>query len=245
VVDLAGATGASLERGLGLSAYEAGMLARRGGWRLHGAFDESSAERERERLLGEGLVIETVSEAAARVRPVMAFGGERGETRVWLRTDEGDVTLAGEDLLLVVRGPIAREYQPTDRRRRLGAGSPEGGYRVHLHRRFQPRPVEIDPGNFEFAFTPTGSSRLEIEAWLSALGDDVPQDDTFRQIPPALGVAEPEPRTALSAVGELGKTGPTVHGKSGEMVILDNVAQFRFYSGWRAAIARRRSTAGR
>jgi len=241
VIDLAGAVGSALERGLSLSAYEAAMLARRGGWRLHGVCDEASAPLERARLLDEGLVVETVPEAAVRVRPVMAVGGEREATRLWLRTHDGELTLAGEDLLLVVRGPTAREYQPTDRRRRIGAASPEEGYRVHLHRRFQPRPVEIDPANFEFGFAPSGSARLEVEAWLSALGDDVPQDDAFRQMPPALGVAEPEPRTALSAVGRLGSGGRTVHGKSGEMVVLDNVAQFRFYSGWRAAVARRRS----
>jgi len=241
VIDLAAAKGETLARALPLSTYEAEMLARRGGWRLHGVFDELAAQKERDRLVGEGLTVETVPEAEARVRPVLALGGEREGSRLWLRTDEEDLTLAGEDLLLVVRGPIAREYQSTDRRRRIGAASPEEGYRLHLHRRFQPRPVEIDPGNFEFGFAPTGSVRLEIEEWLSALGDDVPQDDAFRQMPPALGVSEPEPRTALSAVSRLGSKAPTVHGQSGELVVLDNVAQFRFYSAWRATIARRRS----
>jgi hypothetical protein len=96
----------------------------------------------------------------------------------------------------------------------VDVASPEEGFRVHFHRYSDPRPVEIDAANFEFGFTVTGSTRLEIDAWVEALAPDVPCDDGFRLLPP---------------------------GGEGESVVLDNAAQFLFYSAWRAALQRRRA----
>jgi hypothetical protein len=63
-------------------------------------------------------------------------------------------------------------------------------------------------------------------------------DGGFRRVPPALGPAEPEPRGAVAAAGTLGFASRP-QGKQEGPVVLDNVAQFRFYSGWRAAVQRR------
>jgi hypothetical protein len=233
---------ARLVRALGLAPYEAGLLARRGGFHLHRVLAPPLAEAEAQRLHAEGLKVETVTEAETRPPPLRALGGERGHRTLTLRTEEGPVTLRRGDLLMVVRGPIARQYQPVYRRRRVDTSSLGEGYRVHLHRHADRRPVEIDAANFEFGFAVTGSTRLALEAWLEEIAAGVAEDDAFRRLPPAFGVAEPEPRGPLAAARALGRGGRGEgSGAEGESVVLDNLGQFRFYSAWRAALERRRA----
>jgi hypothetical protein len=241
VLDLETATTEVLAEALDLSSYEAGLLGRRGGYHLHRALAEEPARVESERLRAAGLTVELLPEAEARIRPLRAVGGECGWGFLDLRTEEEPVTLRRQDLLIIVQGPIAREYQPVFRRRKVDIASLEEGYRVHFHRRSDPRPVEIDGANFEFGTTVTGSTRLELEAWVEAVSKGVPRDDGFRRTPPAFGVAEPEPRGPLAAAAALGRAsrGRNTEGE-GESVVLDNAAQFAFYSGWRAALERRR-----
>jgi hypothetical protein len=242
VLDLDAATTVELGAALELSAYEADLLARRGGFLLHRILRPEAAETERERLAAAGLRVEVVPESETRVPPCRAVGGERGQGSLTFRTDEGAITLRGEDLLLVVRGPIARQYQPSYRGRRVETASLDEGFRVHLHRLANPRPVEIDSSNFEFGASASGSSRLQLEYWLDEIGEGVPLDNEFRRLPPALGVAEPEPTQGpLAAASALGRARRRDSRREGESVVLDNAAQFRFYSAWRAALERRRS----
>jgi hypothetical protein len=242
VLDLAAAAAVDLAAALELSPYEADLLARRGGFLLHRILLPEAAEAERGHLSNAGLSVEVVPEAETRVRPCRAVGGERREGALIFRTDEGAITVRREDLLLVVRGPIARQYQPSYRGRRVETASLDEGFRVHLHRQADPRPVEIDSSNFEFGASASGSSRLELETWLDEIGEGVPCDDDFRRLPPALGVAEPEPtKGPLAAASALGRARRRNANRQGDSVVLDNAAQFRFYSAWRAALERRRS----
>jgi hypothetical protein len=242
VLDLQAAKPAALGEGLGLSLYEAELLRRRGGFHLHRVLDEEAGRAETRRLQAAGLPVEVLPESEARVRPLRALGGECGWGSIALRTEEEPVTLRRQDLLIIVQGPIAREYQPVYRRRKVDVASLEEGYRVHFHRHSDPRPVEIDGYNFEFGFTVTGSTRLELDAWVEAVSKGIPRDDGFRRIPPAFGVAELEAKGPLAAASALGRTsrGRDTLGE-GESVVLDNAAQFAFYSGWRAALERRRA----
>jgi hypothetical protein len=241
VLDLGTARVETLEDALPLSAYEAELLVRRGGFHLHRILEEGRAEKEAERLRGAGLVVEMLPVSEVRTQALRALGGERRRGRLELRTEEGSLTLWRQDVLLVVRGPIARQYQPTYRRRRVDVASPEEGFRVHFHRYSDRRPVEIDAANFELGFTVTGSTRLEIDAWVEGMGQDVPCDDGFRLLPPAFGVAAPETTGPLAAAGSLSRSSRAREaGGEGESVVLDNAAQFLFYSAWRAALARRR-----
>ncbi len=141
-----------------------------------------------------------------------------------------------------MQGSITREYQTSFKRRRVDTARLEEGYRVHVHRRSEPRPVEIDAANFEFGAKAPGSARLEIETPGSTTSRaGAPRDDGFRRLPPALGPAEPEAKGALSAAGSLGLASRRRQDAGDEgPLILDNVEQFRFYSGWRAAVERRR-----
>lgn len=245
VLDLAVASEALLARALERTPYDAGLLARRGGFYLHRILKAGEAEAEVLRLGAFGLTALRVPEAEARVRPLRTLGGERGEGTLALRTEEGRVVVRRGDVLLTVAGPIVREYQTPSERRRADTARPDEGYRVHLHRREEPRPVEIDPAAVELGFGATGSARLEVEAWVGEVAGAAPYDDEFRRLPPALAPAEPEPKGALSAVRSLGRASRDAAGRTDDRVILlDNVEQFRFYSGWRAAVERRRGRAG-
>jgi hypothetical protein len=241
VLDLADANPDTLARALGMPRYEAGLLAKRGGLHLHRVLDPAEAEAEAERLGARGVTAVLVPEAEARVRPLRATGGARGEGTLTFRTEEGAAILRPGDVLLVVRGPITREYQTSWERRRVDTARLEEGYRVHVHRAREPRPVEIDAANFELGLAGTGSARLALDTWLANVAGDAPLDDAFRRLPPALGPAEPEPKGALSAAGSLGLASRRRQGAGDEgPLVLDNVEQFRFYSGWRAAVERRR-----
>jgi hypothetical protein len=240
IVDLAGAATGALADALAVSPYEATLLVRRGGLHLHRACEPDAAQAEATRLAGRGLRVVRVPESEARVRPRRAVGGERRDDLLVLRTEEGLVEVRRGDVLLVVRGAIVREYQPSDRRRKVSTARLEEGYRVHLHLLSPgggdvPRPVECDAASFEFGFSVTGSARLELDAWVDTVAEEAARDDGFRRLPPALAPASPEPRSALSAAGSLRG------GREGNApVVLDNAEQFRFYSGWRAAVERRR-----
>ena len=254
VLELASASAAALAPAVGWSLYEAGLAARRGGLHLHRILEAAEAEAEAERLKACGLTSFLLPEAEARIRPLRALGGERGDGALTARTEEGPVELRRGDLLLVVRGPITREYQPSSRRRRVDTARLDEGYRLHLYRNAAPgetsgtpagdeiRPVEIDTSTFEFGSAVRGSARIEIELWVEEICGSAPWDDDFRRLPPALGPAEPEPKGAVAAVSSLGlATRGQGSGRDEGPVVFDNVAQFRFYSGWRAAVERRRS----
>jgi len=242
ILDLAQASEDALARGLAIPPYDVGLLVRRGGLHLHRILGSGAAEDEVRRLGTFGVAALRVPEAEARRRPLRTLGGERGEATLALRTEEGPIVVRRGDLLLVVAGPITREYQISSKQRRVATARPDEGYRVHLHRREDPRPVEIDAATVELGFTVTGSARLELDTWIAVVAGDAPRDDGFRRLPPALAPAEPEPKGVLSAVGSLAVSSPfAAGGRHERAVVLDNVDQFRFYSGWRAAVERRRA----
>ena len=246
VLDLSGVPDDALGRATGLSAYESRLLARRGGLHLHRALGASEAQDVATQVAKEGIRVFQVPEAQARARPLRATSGARRESCLVLRGEEGPVELCAEDLLLVVSGPIAREHAPRLERSRVETARLAEGWLVHLHRGSDPRPVEIDAVNFSLGFAVTGSARLEIDAWIDAIAPRVARDDGFRRLSAALAPAEPEPRGPLAAVSSLrrGSARPAWlrPGQAPEEAppVLDNVWQFRFYSGWRAAVERQR-----
>jgi hypothetical protein len=241
VLEVEGASARALADALALPSYEVALLVRRGGFHLHRVLAAGAAEEEAKRLATFGARVFVVPEAEARVRPLRALGGERTDGVLTLRTEEEPVTLRRGGLLLVVQGPITREYQPSARRRRVDTAQLDEGYRVHLHPRRPAgpaRPVEVDAATFEFGPWLKGSGRIELDLWVEEILGGAPCDGGFRRLPPALGPAEPEPKGAVAAAGTLGLAARR-RGRREAPLVLDNVAQFRFYSGWRAAVQRR------
>jgi hypothetical protein len=234
VLETARADEATLARALGVSAFEASQRRRRGGPDLHRILPAAPAAEEAARLRAEGLdVLEIAEDEVRRAEPVLATRGAGEQGALVLDGDGGPLRVAPADLLVIVRGVITREYQTTleaRHQRRLATLDP--GYRVHLHRRDDARPVELDPAAFDFGAggAPSGA-QIQIAGWMDQLFPDVPRDDSFRVVIPALAPAPPPPAGAATAV--LARPGRE------SRVVLDNLAQFRFHSAWRAAARRR------
>jgi hypothetical protein len=236
VARLEGVDAGALAAAFGLSAYEAAQWARRGGYHLHRAAAPADAAAERERLGGHGVAAFTLEEAAVRADadPDPALGGGFDGAALDLRTRAGRTRLAPADLLLLVKGPIAREHVArVDRLKLVRTATLEPGFRFHLHRLAGGRPVEIDPAAFELgAARAAESSLLEIAGWMARLAEAVAVDDGFRRVPPALAPAAPAAPGRVAADETLRKAAGR------EPDILDNLAQFRLYSAWRGAVER-------
>jgi len=234
----------ALSRALGLAAADAAHRQRRGGWQLLRIAEPEAAREQAARLAEAGLVAMLIPEVDVRAsaRPVMALGGEWTGHELALRTPEAPARVAAGDLLLAVQGPIAREYQTSQDVKRSRTATLEAGYRFHLHRKGEPRPLELDPGAFDFgAGGAGGSSLLQLTGWMQELTRGVVVDDGFRRLPPELGVAEAATAGPLAAADALGARAA---GRAEGALVLDNLRQFRFYSAWRAAVERGASPRG-
>jgi hypothetical protein len=238
VARLDGTTAESLAAALERTVLEAEQLVRRGGWTLLGVLPEGVAGQRRERLSQAGVRCLVLGQAEIRlaIDPWLAIGAHF-DGRLRLRGDGAPRVVAPGDLRLVVAGAIRREYQARESKpRSFRSATLEQGYRFHLHRRDDPTPIELDPVGLEFdeESRATESSLLRIDRWVSTLIDGGPRDDLFRFLPPALAPAAPAPEMgALTAAARLRRD------TSEDVVILDNLAQFRFYSAWRACVQRR------
>jgi len=232
ILELSGADPQAVAQVLALSAFEAGQRCRRGGFELVKLAAVAEAETWAEGARAAGLGVFFVPEAEARVPPRLVLGGTFADGVFQLRVDEGRVQVTRDDLLLVVRGPIVRQYQTELKRTKFRTASLQDGYLFHLHRKEEPPGLELDPGNFGFEVPPAAGALLEMSVWLDALG--APTDDTFRRLTPALAPAGQTASGVLASARALAR--PEGEGP----LVLDNVEQFRFYSSWRAAVARQR-----
>jgi hypothetical protein len=176
-----------------------------------------------------------------RAPPLPCLSGERVGEGLRLASATGSLTLAPGEAFLLVSGAIVRERQASAERTRVATARLEDGFRVHVHRRGARPTLEIDALNFECGFAVSGAVRLELLAWLAAVAGDARHDTGFARLPPALAPAGPEPAGALGAMGSL--RSPREGAPDGAPLLLDNLAQFRFYSGCLAAVARRREAA--
>jgi hypothetical protein len=238
VLELEGTSDEALAAALGLSRFEAGQRQRRGGLDLHRILPADQAAAEAARLRGHHLsVLEIAEDEVRRAEPLVVTRAEEEAGALVLEAEGAEVRLAAPDALLVVRGAIAREYPPSTEVRRVSLATLEPGYRVHLHRRADVRPLELDPAVLEFgAGGAAGGAQIQITRWLDRLLPDVPRDDSFRLVIPALAPSAPaSERGASSAAAALGRPDRE------RRAVLDNVAQFRFHSAWRAAAVRRRA----
>lgn len=243
VVDLSVAEAAVVAEALGLSAYEASLRVRRGGLQfLRVVASTEQAAREAEHLAARGLALIQAPEVEARaaLSPVVALGGRLENGALLLRADGAEVVVGTSDLRFAARGPIVREYEAGAERKGLQTASLDPGYRFHLYRAEEKHPIELDPSSFSFeGATASASSLLVLARWIEAIAGSATIDDDFRRLPPVLAPAQPSAADAAAEalIGRRHKGG--AKGKPAP-AILDNVAQFRFYSGWRAAAERRR-----
>jgi hypothetical protein len=236
-LDFARAEPEGVARALGLLAYDAAQRVRRGGWQLLRVGAPLEADQAADlRAAGARLIELPASEARAAQAARRVIGGGWHDGRLHLREEGGAATLAPGTLLLVVQGAIARERREGEGRRRFSSVVPGSGEVLHLHPRDDPRPFEIDPQDFEFGreTRPSASPLAVLLGWCHELRADVSIDDGFRHVTPALSPALPPAR---STAGAFGRAPERPRAKAPER--LDNLAQFRFHSAWRAAVERR------
>jgi hypothetical protein len=225
-------------RALRISLADAQQRCLRGGFRLGPALPVAEAESERARLLGLGLGALTLPEEQV-LRAIRRRVALRGDPRAGVFSVEGaaaPVHVGSGDPLLVVRGPIAREYQPTTERQRIRTATLEQGYLIHIHLRSEVRPIEIDPATFidQGRVDPYRSTLLRLIEDVGRLCSGAPVDTGFEREPPALAVPEPSDTTARAATFGLKAS------RKEAAVVLDNKVQFRFYSAWHASLERAR-----
>lgn len=243
VLDASVATAEALASALELSAWEAAQRVLRGGLQLLRVAAEAEASQEAGRLaaLGLGVLLLPEEEVRRAEEPVLLSAGRlEGETLL-AQAPDGEVRLERGELLLVVRGPIRREYGPGVDWRRRRSHVPHEGYRFHLHRTRESRPLEIDPEAFEFpeAVGEPGSSLLRLVRWIDALAAGAAADDAFRALTPALAPVSEEPGGGLVAARAL-RRDASADGKEKSPERLDNLRQFRAYSAWRGVAERLR-----
>ncbi|HEX6738496.1 MAG TPA: hypothetical protein VF310_09500 [Vicinamibacteria bacterium] len=241
VLDLEEVVPERLARALALTDLEARLWVTQGGFRLQRLGPPAEVQAEAERLRGGGVRVEVLAEAEVRAAlpPRLARGGRPHAGGLELELAGGVERVGPEQVLLLVEGPIAREYQTQQDLRRVRTASLAPGYRLHLHLRDGPQPLELDPGGFDFG-GPRATRRstlLELQAWLAPLRARAPSDDSFQRALPALGPSEPSQAGPLSAANAL-----RAHlAEDGQALVLDNLAQFRFFSAWRGVLQRRRA----
>src|SRR6185436_10304759 len=202
VLDLAQADAATLVQALGLPAFDARQWLRRGGYRLHRIAAREDALREAARLAAAGLQVLRLAEDAVRApaRPQVALAGGWNAGALEARSADGSLRIAAGDVLIVVKGSIARDRVADDSPKRLRTAAPEPGYRIHLHRHADPRPLELDPEVFAFGRGTAASALLQLAQWTEALGRGRPLDDSFRHLAPELAPAEPADEVAGTAL---------------------------------------------
>jgi hypothetical protein len=245
VLQAEGTDAGRLAEALAVSKYEAGQRLARGGCQLLNMLEPAAAAAEATRLRGHGLTLHLLPEPRvreARAARVATGGGLRAGALA-LRIEKAEAVVAPGDVVIVVKGPIAREYQTAAEPgglagvrnlRRLRTATLDNGYRFHLHVRQDPRPLELDPAAFSFAEEALGaSSMLHITTLVAAVKGDAPVDDEFRRQPAALA-------PALPAGGPLAAADALRGSNAVRNPILDNVLQFRDYSAWRGLVERLR-----
>lgn len=143
--------------------------------------------------------------------------------------------LKEQEIILIVSAAIKRERVRevvvsrlrTDRRL-------DDGYLVHLHLKGESRPWEIDPRRTGYRGPGEASAHMRTLELVRRLAVNAPHDEGFRNVAPALSPGV-DPLADLPALKDSRRAG-----KEPKTGFLDNVAQFREYSAWRAAIERAR-----
>jgi hypothetical protein len=244
ILELAGVDPSALAGALGLTYFEAAQRGRRGGLELWRSLPPSEAEAEVTRLAGHGIRALAIPESGVRqaCRPIVATGGRLEGSILTTRTEGGALRMEGRDVLLLVHGEIRRHYAPDAEVRRSRTATLDAGHRMHLHLVASTVPVEIDPGSFDFGETPLGrSSLLTLLEWVRAVAPSAPTDDSFKREVPALAPSEGDLVGPAAAARALQTPRSAARAGRDAPVVLDNLAQFRFYSAWRGAAERVRA----
>jgi hypothetical protein len=244
VIDTSTASPEIVASACSVSIWEARQWQAASRYRLVKISQETGEDRLESNLRGMGLDALVVSgEAVARARnpiPVESVDVSVQPILCAVREDPEAVPSRRElnegAITLIVSGPIKRERQkPQTTKVRLDSRL-EDAWLVHLHFRDEPRPWELDPRRTGFEGAGLASAHMRTLELVRRLSTSVPMDETFRNVVPALspGVDPLDDLPGVKAPSEKPQD------KQQKAVMFDNVAQFREYSAWRAAVERLR-----
>lgn len=227
-----------------VSIWEARQWQANSRYRLLKISQEAGEDRLESNLRGMGLEALVVSgETVARARnpiPIESIDVNAQPTTCLVRENPEALPSRREmrerAIALIVSGPIKREKQrPQTSKVRLDSRL-EDAWLVHIHLHAETRPWELDPRRTAFEGPGLASAHMQTVELVRRLKASVAVDETFRNVVPALSPGV-DPMDDLPRMkNEPGKP----QDKQEKAVILDNVAQFREYSAWRAAIERLR-----
>lgn len=143
--------------------------------------------------------------------------------------------LLEHEIVLIVSASIKRERVREPVASRLGTDRRlDDGFLVHLHLKGESRPWEIDPRRTGYQGPGPASAHMRTLELVRRLAATISHDEGFKNMVPALSPGV-DPLTDLPGMKDSRSAG-----KEPKTVILDNVAQFREYSAWRAAVERTR-----
>ncbi len=222
----------------GMSRYEARLSLASTRPRVFRRLDEFLARGLSEQLQAARIAHYVVSEPAVRALPV-----SRAQS-VSLAAKHFDVSLEGrtlaipyEDILLLVRGEIARENHD-DRKLATTRGATRSlspGLLLHLYSNEAAIAVEIDPESFswpDLGAGPSPSALLNLESFLDTVEEraaGVAVDRGFDKEPPVFSRASGDGQDFSQILSG--------HAPRGG-VLYDNQDQFRFYARWRYRLER-------
>ncbi|MBN2369027.1 MAG: hypothetical protein JXO72_00900 [Vicinamibacteria bacterium] len=243
IVDLSNVSAEQAARALDLGLADASLRTRRGGYQLQRIVSLDESESCVARLRHNGVAAWSLSadRIEAGRHPVIVRGGDVAAGRFVLAENSAPIQVASENLLIALWGRIRRERHeppgPERLRYRPSPSSLEEEHCIHLHRRLEVRPLEIDPGAFEFAEQETAleSSLLRIRSGLESLMNHRTIDDSFRFETPVMTPMQARHVGIFAIVESLKDRFPEPRDRAPER--LHNLNQFRFYSAWRGALA--------
>lgn len=265
-LDLSAAEPGAVAAALGVSLYEAGQRCRRSGPQLlRVGPPPTSAEQASLSAAGARWRLLPENDVRTASRPLQALGGTWIQGRLRLRVLRADtLEIAPGTLLMGARATLQRqrETEPSVAHSANGRGAgsswsltgraPAGAWRrglptrepglepahrLHLHRRDDPRPIELDPGDFEFGdqVPVPGAPLLALLDWTERLLAGAPLDDGFKWLAPVMAPSNPE-TGAMGVRAALGQRSASAAARA--VRVHDNLEQFRFYSAWRGLFER-------
>lgn len=247
IIDTTTTTPEIIASACSVSVWEAKQWQAASRYRLVKISQEVAEDRLESNLRGMGLDPLVVSEdTVARARnPILIESIDASAQPAVLMVRENPEgapsrrELNEETIALIVSAPIKREKQRPQASKVSLDSRLDDGWLVHLHFRSDPRPWELDPRRTGFEGSGLASAHMQTLEFVRRLKARIPMDEAFRNVVPALSPGV-DPADELPGVKSSGGKSTD---KQPKTIVLDNVAQFREYSAWRAAIERMRSAA--
>lgn len=241
VIDTTAATATAIATACGISAWEARQWQIAARYRLVRISSEAADGPLESSLRAAGMAVSVIDESTVRRArepiPIESIDVSCIPAMCTLRSDTDAPAvrrgLPEREIAILISGFIQREKlkEPGTFKKAPNVRLEEA-FLLHIHVRGFGQPWEIDPRRTVFGGEGLASAHMRTLQLVRRLAPDVPHDEAFRNVVPALSPGA-DPLSELAGF----KPSPRGTAKEPRLVVLDNVAQFREYSAWRGALA--------